>query len=636
MARTEAEAASRGRLSGWKLATISVVVVAACVAIKTLGTAPAAVAQPPRQAVRPASASPPVKPPADPPHDVMAIVNGKDISRQQLAQACIERFGEDVLESLVNKRLIEHRCRNRGITITQADIEAEVDRIAHRFKLDREQWLGLLEKERGIKPEEYKRDIVWPTIALRRLAGEETSATPEELRRAYETRFGPKVQVRLIVVSDGGRAAELHRQLAANPDNFARVAMQESEDVNSASIGGLIQPIRLHVGDPLLEQAAFSLEAGRVSSVIQVDNQFAILKCENHLPARPTPLQEVRKELEEQIKEEKLRDVAGSVFEEVQKTATIQNVYNDPTLRQQMPGVAATVNGEPITMAELGKECLARHGKPVLEGEVSRTLLQQELKREGVNVSQADLEAEMAHAAVLAGVTNAQGQADLKTWVETTLQQQNVSYEVYLRDSVWPSAALKRLTRGKVEVTAEDLAKGFEANYGPRVRCRAIVLPSMRRAQEVWAKARENNSLDYFCELAAEYSIEPTSKTLRGEVPPIRKHGGQPQMEQAAFALADGQMSGIVQVGDKFVILRSEGRTTPVSVDANDPQVRQILQQDIFEKKLRIAMAETFEQVSKRSRIDNYLAGTSQAPPAKKAAAKRRRDPAVRPTAAAR
>lgn len=568
-----------------------------------------------------------------PEHDVMAIVNGQDINRQALAQACVERFGEDVLESLVNKQLIEHHCRKRGITITHADIEAEIDRMAKRFKLGRDQWLELLEKERGVKSEEYKRDILWPTIALRKLAGSQLTVEPAELKTAYERQYGPAVRVRLIVVADAKRAGELQQQLTNRPEDFPRVAMQESLDINSASIGGLIQPIRMHAGDATIEQAAFSLEPGQISSVLPVGEQYALLKCEGVVPARNVPMTEVQASLEETIKEEKLRTVAANLFEKLQNAATIQNVYNNPQLRQAMPGVVATVNGEQVTMRKLGEECLARHGEPVLEGEVSRLLLQQELKRAGVTVSQSDLEQEMAHAAELAGVTNETGKADLKKWVDSVTKQQDVSYEVYLRDSVWPSAALKKLTAGKVEITPEDMQKGYEANYGERVRCRAIVMAKMRRAQEVWAKARENVSMDYFGDLAAEYSIEPTSKTLRGEVPPLRRHGGQPQLEEAAFALQPGEMSGIIQVGDKFVILKCEGRTEPTDVDMQT--VRDILRQDLFEKKLRIAMAETYDQVRQRARIDNYLAGTSQAPPGKQASSKRR-DGSVRQTSGVR
>jgi parvulin-like peptidyl-prolyl isomerase len=201
---------------------------------------------------------------------------------------------------------------------------------------------------------------------------------------------------------------------------------------------------------------------------------------------------------------------------------------------------------------------------------------------------------------------------------------------------VWPSAALKKLTDGRVEVTAEDLQKGFEANYGEKVRCRAIVMGSLRRAQEVWDKARQNPTAEFFGDLAEEYSIEPSSRSLRGEVPPIRKYSGQPQLEEAAFALVDGQLSGIIQVADKFLILRCEGRTEPIGVTMAEVQVE--LQRDILEKKTRLAMSDEFDRLRSGARIDNYLAGTSQAPVKSSDAkqATRVQDDKVRPTAAIR
>lgn len=566
-----------------------------------------------------------------PPHDVMALVNGQDISRKDLINACVKRFGKDVLESLVNKRLIMSHCEKRGITITQQEIAAEVDRMAKRFQLGREQWFEMLERERGISPEEYARDIVWPTLALRKLAAETVQPTPEEIEKAYQSQFGEMVSARLIAVNNEDLARQLQAQLVANPDNFARVAIEHSIDVNSASVGGLIQPIRRHVGDPAIERAAFQMQPGQISSVISVAGQHVILKCENRIPARRVDRATTEQQIVEKIKDEKLRGVANQLFAQLQSAATTVNVYNNPKLRETMPGVVATVNGDRITMNDLGQECLLRHGDDVLETEISHLLLEQSLKQANLQVTEADLQAELSHAAVLAGVVDEQGNADLDKWLAAVTEQGGVDQKQYLRDSVWPSAALKKLTAGNVQVTADDLQKGFDANYGERVRCRAIVLSTMRRAQEVWDKARRNPSLDYFGDLAAEYSVEPTSKALRGEVPPLQRHGGQPQLEKAAFALEPGQLSGIIQVADKFIILLAEGRTEQVNIDM--PQVRDILHRDIYEKKLRLAMSEKFETIREQSRIDNYLAGTSHAPPGQ---AKVRKDTAVRQTATQR
>lgn len=639
MTSMDAQVASRAaRRSDWKRRLVWLGI--ACVVLAVAVLIRLAEGDRPASAAAPQTAAAPAKMddgknlprPGRPQHDVMALVNGKDISRVDLINACVERYGEDVLESLVNKRLITSHCANRGITVTNEEITAEIDRMAKRFQLGREQWLELLQKERGVTPQEYARDIIWPTLALRKLADKDLQVSPQELQQAYEQEFGPMVRARLIVVSDAAKARELQAQLTAKPDDFARVAIEHSEDVNSASVGGIIQPIRRHVGDKAIELAAFALQPGQVSAVIPVAQQFVILKCDEQIPARAVPMATVQEQLVERIRDEKLRAAAAGVFATVQQTATIQNVYNNPELRESMPGVVAMVNGERITMQELGNECLLRHGEEVLEGEISRLLLIQELEAANITLTQADVDSEIRHGAELAGCVDEQGNADVARWLETVTTEQGVAKEQYIRDSVWPSAALKKLTAAEVQVTNEDIAKGFEANYGERVRCRAIVLSNMRRAQEVWDKARRNPSPEYFGDLAAEYSVEPTSKALRGEVPPIGRHGGQEQLEKVAFQLQDGQISGIVQLGDSFVILRCEGRTDRLDVNLNDPEIRNILHRDIFEKKLRMAMGRKFEEINERARVDNYLAGTSQAPAKPKAEQPVRTDAAVRPT----
>jgi parvulin-like peptidyl-prolyl isomerase len=633
---------STGRSGQWRRRLLMIgsgaVVVGLCIAVRGyIGTASAEAQSPAEPAPKAAKSAPDELPQTQPPkHDVMAVVNGQDIRRDALAAACVDRYGEDVLESIVNKRLIEHHCRNRNIEVTPEEIEAEVDHMAARFKIGRQQWLDMLQRERNINAQQYRRDIIWPTLALRKLAADQLTVSDQELQAAYDSQFGEAIKARLIVVEDRDLAEKLHRQLVDRPDDFARLAMQHSRDVNSASIGGLIQPIHHHVGDLAIEREVFSLKANQVSSIIPVGGQFAILKCEGRIPPRNVPLDSVRDELTEAIKEQRLRDVAGKLFKDLQDAATVQNVWNNPDLRAQMPGIVATVNGEQIRYAELAEECLARYGKDVLELEISHLLLQQALTKQKLSVTQDDLNAEIAHAAKLSGVVDEQGQPDLKQWIKLATEEQGVSRDDYLRDSVWPSAALKKLTGGTIQVTDEDLKKGFDANYGPRVRCRVIVLPNMRRAQEVWDKARQNPSMGYFGDLAAEYSIEPTSKALRGEVPPIRRYGGQPQLEDVAFELADGELSGIIQLGDSYVILKCEGRTEPVEVNLQD--VQDILYQDIFEKKIRIAMNKKFDEIRDSARIDNYLAGTSQSPDRvrdKEARSGGRADAAVRPAGGA-
>jgi hypothetical protein len=125
---------------------------------------------------------------------------------------------------------------------------------------------------------------------------------------------------------------------------------------------------------------------------------------------------------------------------------------------------------------------------------------------------------------------------------------------------------------------------------------------------DVHALARDNPTEKYFADLAHKYSIEPVSKANYGQVPPLRRHGGQPLLEQQAFELEPGELSGVIVVGDKFIVMRCVGRTKPVVVKRDD--VQDELARDIYEKKMRIAMSDEFDRLRGLAVIDNHLAGT--------------------------
>jgi parvulin-like peptidyl-prolyl isomerase len=542
---------------------------------------------------------------------IVAHVNGADITWDELAQQCIRRHGKEVLETMANKHLIAEECRRRGINVSRAEVDAEVERLARRFGLPVEQWLKMLKQERGITPAQYANDVIWPMLALRKLAGERLRVTEEELRAAYESHYGPSVRCRLIALRDRRAAEQVHAAAVANPEEFGDLAKQYSEDA-SASLKGLIQPIRRHTGFPELEQAAFSLTDGEISPVIQAAGQFIILKREKLLPASNVRYDQVAPQLEEIVREKKLRAVATETFQQLQQGAQVEILLNDPAKSRAAPGVAATINGAPILLSDLAQHCVERHGEEVLEGMIHRRLIQQACEKRKLTIGDKEIEEEIARAASEMVPPLADGRPDVAAWLKLVAEQQGMPLDVYRSEVVWPSAALRKLVLGAVKVSEEDLQKGFEANYGPRVRCRAIVLGNFRRAQEVWEKARRNATVEFFGALAEQYSIEPGSQALRGEVPPIRKHGGQPALEKEAFALKPGELSGIIQLGDKFVILYCEGHTKPVT--ENLAEVRDLLYQDIFEKKVRQAMGEYFAHLKESATIDNYLAGTTHSP----------------------
>jgi parvulin-like peptidyl-prolyl isomerase len=585
---------------------VAVAIVAAAVVWRYSGGERADAKAPPARS----TAAAPVAPPGAQP---MALVNGAEITRDRLAAECLGRHGEVVLETLVNRRLIEQACRRNGIAVTAADVEAEIDAMSRRFNVPRDKWVDLIRQERGVTPRQYAEEIVWPMIALKRLARAAVEPTADEIQEVFEKQFGPAVKARIIVSRTRADAERVRAQAVAATDDFPALARQHSVDVGSASVNGWVEPIRLHSGEPQFDRAAFALAEGQISEVVQVADQFIVIKCEGHLAADTAKLEDVRPRLAEELRERKSRQASADVFRTLQDGARIENVLNDPARAAAQPGVAAVVNGEPVPLEQVREACLERHGTDVLELLVTRTLIEQALAAAKLSVSRADLDAEIARAAESLGFRRPDGTPDVAAWMARMSKEERLPLNYYVDDVVWSTVALKKLVGG-VPVTQEDLDRAFAATFGPRARCRIIVLDNQRRAQEVWQLARQNPTAEHVGDLAERCSVDPTTKALRGEVPPIRRWGGQPALEREVFALKSGELSGVVQVADRFMVILCEGFTEPARVTLDE--VRGELHADITEKKQRIEMARHFSHLRESAAIDNFLAGTSQSPAA--------------------
>jgi parvulin-like peptidyl-prolyl isomerase len=544
---------------------------------------------------------------------IVAVVNADPITQKTLSDACLDRYGADVLENMINRHLILQECQKRGIEVTAEDVREEIQRVASKFKLSMEAYLGLLRDQRDIAPDQYSREVVWPMLALRQLVADQVEPTEEEFKRAFISNYGEAVKCRMIMVSSRSKADSLQQQAAANPAKFGQLAKQFSEDETSASVGGLIPPIRRFSGDSRLEDAAFALKADEVSPVLQLGDQWIVLQSVKRIAAwtpPPTSLPNIREQILDRIREQKMPGASGELFSQLQKQSQVVTVLGDPAATEKHPGVAAIVNGQQVPVAAVAAECVKRHGKDVLDGEINRKLLTQAIAKQKIQITQADLDAEIARAAISYGFVRSDGSADLTAWMESVMSDGQTTREIYMSDSVWPSVALKKLVENQVTITEQDIQEGYQSAFGPRVEVLAIVLSDQKSAEKIWKMARDNPSEQFFAQLAEQYSIEPVSASNQGKVPPIRKFGGQPAIEQEAFTLKPGEMSGIIAAGDKYIILRCQGLTEPIVTEL--AAVKDELVRDLQEKKLAIAMANQFDRLKEEAEIDNFLAAASE------------------------
>ncbi|TWU60514.1 Foldase protein PrsA 2 precursor [Rubripirellula tenax] len=548
-------------------------------------------------------------------NNIVAVVNADPISRKTLADQAVQRYGTDVIDNMINRHLILQSCQHNGIEVTKQDVTDEIRRLSSKFGLSMDSYLKLLKEERNIDPNQYSREIIWPMLALRRLVADKVDVTQEEFNQAFVAQFGEAVKCRLIMCDSEGKIQKLREQALADPSQFANLAKQFSEDESSASVGGLIPPMRRYSGDTRLEEAAFGLQDDDISEVMQLGDQWIMLQAVRRIPATspsPQAMPAIREQISDRIRDEKMRSAATELFSKLQQEANVIKVLGTPELEQQYPGAGAIINGEQITLGLIGEECIKRHGEEVLEGEINRKLLTQALRQAGKRVTDADLQEEIARAATSYGILRNDGTPDTEAWMQQVLSTGNVTRNVYMEDSVWPSVALTKLVEDDLVLTDADLKEGFESAYGPRVEVLACVLSDQRSAQKIWEMARDNATDDFFGRLASQYSVEPVSSSNMGKVPPIRKHGGQPAVEKEAFSLKPGQLSGIIATGGKYIILRCQGFTEPVVTDPT--AVQSELVRDLKEKKLRRLMADRIENLRTKAEIDNFLTAANEAP----------------------
>ena len=279
------------------------------------------------------------------PTDPIATVNQEVITRQQLADECVAREGTKVLEAMIARRLIEQSIRSQKLEITAAEIDAEIDSVAMRIGgVGREAWLRTLDKEKGISPAQYARDIIYPSIALRKLAAPRVQVTEADMKDAFEANFGERLHCRIIMVKDQRTSLEICEELRKNPGSFEFIAKNRSTDTSTRALGGMLpEPIARHAfprnisdsayqqlvdGDINDKNLAHKPKDGDITGPIQVnEGAWLILRREQLDPPKSQNANDpqVKQMLQTQMFDVKLKEAMGHVFEDVLKTSRIEN-----------------------------------------------------------------------------------------------------------------------------------------------------------------------------------------------------------------------------------------------------------------------------------------------------------------------
>lgn len=115
----------------------------------------------------------------------------------------------------------------------------------------------------------------------------------------------------------------------------------------------------------------------------------------------------------------------------------------------------AKVNGQPITRMELYKELEKKDAKAVLEEIITKKIILQEAKKQGIVVSQDDVNNELAK---INESVKKQGAT-----LNEVLEMQGVSYE-QLIENIKIQKILEEILKGEINVTDEEIKTQYDQN----------------------------------------------------------------------------------------------------------------------------------------------------------------------------
>ena len=271
---------------------------------------------------------------------VVATVNGEPITRDRLADELIEANGPQQLDLMINRKIVEQACREAKIEVTDKELDKDIENTLTKMRMKRKEYVETVLSRQGITFAQYRRDRVWPKLAVVKLVKSKVSVSDEDLKKGFEATFGEKIETRMIAVQELNRAQELWEKLMKEEKGEKRLKMFEdmckefSIDTATRSLGGKVAPFNRHSDNPELEKALFALQPGEMSSIMHMAGGNVIFLCVSRIPpqsnvAMETPLpnskETVKQMLYERIYTMKLQHEADQLFTKARKAARIEN-----------------------------------------------------------------------------------------------------------------------------------------------------------------------------------------------------------------------------------------------------------------------------------------------------------------------
>jgi len=242
------------------------------------------------------------------------------------------------ITALINTRLLYQKALASGTKVTEAEVQAELDKIAKSYKSDAEMNAALASQntDRATLQKNVSESLTMAKF-VEEAINKKIIVTPEELSKFYTsnpTQFNHPDIVRIshILIQPAGDTAqqdavaqERAKALVARlnkGEDFAKLARENSVDP-SASQGGDVGFMSKNNIAPEYAEAAFSLPVGSVK-MIKSDFGYHILKITDKKKEGLATLDEVKPDLTDFLKNQKAQEELAKLVNQLRDSTKIE------------------------------------------------------------------------------------------------------------------------------------------------------------------------------------------------------------------------------------------------------------------------------------------------------------------------
>ncbi|WP_245523147.1 foldase protein PrsA [Thermosediminibacter oceani] len=262
--------------------------------------------------------------------EVVARVNGEEISKDELYDVMVKLVGKEALDYLVSQKIIDLEAKKQNINVSEEDIQRELEKV-YEYYGGEEAFTQNLQMS-GYSLEEYKKDLAMD-IKIKKLLEPKISITEEEIKSYFEENkdnFAREKQVRArhILVENEEKANEVIAKLKSGED-FAELAKQYSTDTATKEKGGDLGFFGR--GDMVkeFEEAAFSLKVGEISSPVKTQYGYHIIKVEEIKEAQEANYEESKDKIKDILLNQKVQQEYSTWMQELYQQYEVENLLAD-------------------------------------------------------------------------------------------------------------------------------------------------------------------------------------------------------------------------------------------------------------------------------------------------------------------